>query len=184
VFCLQIGFHEIPLHRLLSPRCHCLKFVLSCIVTKFPEQFYVGIRDTQCFSKEVKPFLPLLLLHMKVMRRLTSAKAPGIKLIKNQFHASVYSPSHMLLRAADPRGVQLQMSSDNLAFLVSKTIIVHEAIQEPLVWGRVGNQNYFESHRNREINKYSQALAPKDTHPEAALWRAPKKTTTMTRERG
>jgi len=54
-----------------------------------------------------------------------------------------YETSNVLWRVEDPRGFQLELSSDNLSYLITEQGIGKGGeILAPCIWARIGSQNY------------------------------------------
>jgi len=70
-----------------------------------------------------------------------------------------WSTSNVVWRIEDPRGFQLEISSGNMAYLMSETIINKGTIQSELQWVRNGAQNFLLPTNSEEYKNYSQITA-------------------------
>ena len=67
---------------------------------------------------------------------------------------SRWRTSNKLFRIDDPRGFQLEISSDNLFRLIDCTTIANGTFMNKLVWGRDGAQNWLWPANSEEYKKY------------------------------
>ena len=65
-----------------------------------------------------------------------------------------WSTSNVVWRINDPRGFQLEISSGNMAYLMSESVIDHGEIKSELQWVRNGAQNFLLPTDSEEYQKY------------------------------
>lgn len=78
---------------------------------------------------------------------------------------SRYSTSNKLIRVADPRGFELEISIDNLSSLLAETVIDHGVIQEPLIWGRDGAVNVLTTVKHPDYIHAQTVAGPIEVEP-------------------
>ncbi len=91
-----------------------------------------AIWQTYGQAYKVEPVIPSVIIKNEALRGFRLAK-----MIRR------YETSNVLWRLEDPRGFQLELSSDNLSYLITEQGIAKGGeITAPCIWARIGSQNY------------------------------------------